>query len=32
MNAVRVAKNVAVGRVNERIVELLGHREGEKDA
>jgi glycerol-3-phosphate acyltransferase PlsX len=32
MNAVRVAKNFAVGRVNERIVELLGHREGSGDA
>jgi glycerol-3-phosphate acyltransferase PlsX len=32
MNAVRVAKDFATGRVNERIVELLGHREGSADA
>jgi glycerol-3-phosphate acyltransferase PlsX len=32
MNAVRVAKDFAAGRVNERIVELLGPREGGADA
>ena len=32
MNAVRVAKDFSTGRVNERITELLGQREGSQDA
>jgi glycerol-3-phosphate acyltransferase PlsX len=32
MNAVRVAKDFATGRVNEKITELLGGREGSQDA
>lgn len=32
MNAVRVAKDFATGRVNEKITELLGRREGSQDA
>ena len=32
MNAVRVAKEFATGRVNEQITDLLGRREGSQDA